>query len=92
MNAAKHVKREEQEKELNFMQIEATNDSRQVNEGTDNSQDLDIQEPSNIDDNSYNDIENQEPETKTDDGSEQQEGKFKTLEEATKGYNELEKN
>jgi len=73
------------------MQIEATNDSRQVNEGTDNSQDLDIQEPSNIDDNSYNDIENQEPETKTDDGSEQQEGKFKTLEEATKGYNELEK-
>ena len=67
---------------------EATIENTQP-EVTDNSSEITNQEPSN-DDNS-NGQPQQEPENNEGEGGNQQESKFKTYEEAIKGYAELEK-
>ena len=75
------------------MEIEEINEPTSANgsEITDNSEDLNLEEPSNdIDDNSENDL-NQEPENDKKEDKQQSESKFKSLEEATKSYSELEK-
>lgn len=75
------------------MDLEATgNVENTVNtEPTDNSDNTNVQEPLNNDDNS-NDNGNKEPENSENDGNEnQQSKKFGTLDDALKGYSELEK-